>query len=198
MTSRERIIQTLEHREPDRVPRDLGGTESSGMTAYALSALNERLSIQSDLKIFEPYQYVAYISDELQTRFGIDTCNLTIEPERWKLSSNPMGINCNCGSGFCCSVALWEKIASGISSCVSGDSWFCFGRMSLPYKGRSKSRFIREGRGAPLGTGHMVCGANSANLFFREDLLRLDMPVGGFTGAYISAKKGGAAIAECC
>lgn len=91
MKSRESILQTLKHKEPDRVPRDLGGTESSGMTAYALSCLDEYLKVNAEMKIFEPYQYVAYIDETLKSRFKIDTENLTFGPKKWIRKTNPMG-----------------------------------------------------------------------------------------------------------
>lgn len=93
MTSRERILKALNHEEPDRVPRDLGGTESSGMTAHALSRLHTHLGIPGKLKIFEPYQYVAYVGDDLRARFQIDTANLTPEPRNWVEQRNPAGFD---------------------------------------------------------------------------------------------------------
>ncbi|MBN2311694.1 MAG: hypothetical protein JXR94_22135 [Candidatus Hydrogenedentes bacterium] len=93
MTSRERILKALNHEEADRVPRDLGGTESSGMTAYALRNLHGHLGIARDPKVFEPYQYVAYIEGDLQARFGIDTANLTREPAMWVRTATPWGFH---------------------------------------------------------------------------------------------------------
>lgn len=93
MTPRERVLTALAHEEPDRIPRDLGGTESSGMTAYSLHSLQKHLRMPSSLKIFEPYQYVAYIGDELKAGFRIDTANLTPEPQRWVQVRNPRGFD---------------------------------------------------------------------------------------------------------
>jgi uroporphyrinogen decarboxylase len=93
MNSRERVLQALNRQEPDRIPRDLGGTESSGMTAYSLFNLQTHLGLPQNLKIFEPYQYVAYIGDNLIRRFRIDTVNLTIEPRCWTKIQNPSGFN---------------------------------------------------------------------------------------------------------
>jgi uroporphyrinogen decarboxylase len=90
MNSRERILKSLNHKEPDRIPRDLGGTESSGLTAYSLHKLNNLLELKNTPKIFEPYQYVAYIPDELRDKFRIDTANLTPEPKKWIEVNNPM------------------------------------------------------------------------------------------------------------
>ena len=91
MTSRNRILAALAHREPDRIPRDLGGTESSGMTAHALVRLQDVLGTRAVPKIFEPYQYVAHISDEWRRKFGIDTANLTPEPATWIRQCHPQG-----------------------------------------------------------------------------------------------------------
>ena len=93
MTSRERIMKALKHEESDSIPRDLGGTESSGMTAYSMFNLHNYLQIQAELKIFEPYQYVAYVGDELRARFGIDTANLTLEPGTWVKRTTPWGFD---------------------------------------------------------------------------------------------------------
>lgn len=93
MTSRERIIRALNHEEPDRVPRDLGGTESSGMTAFAMRSLQSHLGVERELKVFEPYHYVAYVGDDLKERFKIDTANLTPEPRAWVKRTNPLGFD---------------------------------------------------------------------------------------------------------
>ena len=45
MTPRERIISALEHTEPDRVPVDLGGTDSSGIMGTAYDRLKKHLGI---------------------------------------------------------------------------------------------------------------------------------------------------------
>jgi len=91
MTSRNRVLTALSHKEPDRIPRDLGGTESSGLVALALHNLNKHLDIKGSVKVFEPYQYVAYPGDMLKKLFKIDTANLTPEPARWIERKNPSG-----------------------------------------------------------------------------------------------------------
>ncbi|MEI6424102.1 MAG: methyltransferase, partial [Lentisphaerota bacterium] len=72
MTSSERVLTALRHREADRIPRDLGGTESSGMTACSLSKLQNHLRLESEIKIFDPYQYVGYVGEDIRDRFRID------------------------------------------------------------------------------------------------------------------------------
>ncbi|MBE9566906.1 MAG: methyltransferase, partial [Proteobacteria bacterium] len=66
MTHRERVLVALQHKEPDRVPIDLGATESSGMTAPAYNHLKRFLGLAEGGRVFEPYQHVALIEDELK------------------------------------------------------------------------------------------------------------------------------------
>ncbi|MFH1761658.1 MAG: uroporphyrinogen decarboxylase family protein [bacterium] len=92
--NRQRILTSLAHKEPDCIPRDLGGTESSGITAHALNRLNAHLNINKFTpRIFEPYQYVAYIPEILIQKFGIDTINLTPGPKNWIKVKNPAGFD---------------------------------------------------------------------------------------------------------
>ncbi|MDP2916043.1 MAG: uroporphyrinogen decarboxylase family protein [Candidatus Aminicenantes bacterium] len=47
MTRRERVLRTIRHQEPDRVPVDLGAMRSTGITAVAYGRLKEHLGIDS-------------------------------------------------------------------------------------------------------------------------------------------------------
>ena len=46
MTGRERVLRTIRHQEPDRVPIDLAGMRSTGITALAYSQLRKYLGIK--------------------------------------------------------------------------------------------------------------------------------------------------------
>ncbi len=83
MTHRERVLAALSHKEPDRVPIDLGGTESSGMTAVTFLNLADRLSITHIPRIFDVYQQICLIPDDVLDRFDIDTVPLVFEPAHW-------------------------------------------------------------------------------------------------------------------
>ena len=91
VTERERVLTALSHKEPDRVPRDLGGTESSGMTAFSLDRLMKHANASGPQKVFEPFQYVSYIPEALRRQFKVDTVNLTPEPAQWTNQQNPHG-----------------------------------------------------------------------------------------------------------
>ena len=94
MTHRERVLAALQHKEPDRVPVDLGGTESSGMTAAAYNHLKRFLGLAEGGRVFEPYQHVALIEDELKDRFGLAAYPVIFEPRRWRADHLPDGSPC--------------------------------------------------------------------------------------------------------
>jgi uroporphyrinogen decarboxylase len=94
MTHRERVLAALSHKEPDRVPIDLGGTESSGMTAVAYNALKRHLGLPGGCRVFEPYQHVAFIEDEIKDRFGIAAYPIIFEPRRRRSALLPDGSPC--------------------------------------------------------------------------------------------------------
>jgi uroporphyrinogen decarboxylase len=51
MNSRERILAAISHREPDKVPVDLGATPSSGISALAYHRLKRHLGLGSGAAI---------------------------------------------------------------------------------------------------------------------------------------------------
>ena len=85
MTSSERVVKTLKRETPDRIPLDLGGTESSGLTAIAYRKLRQHLGLSQRLpRVFDTTQQLALIDDELLDRFEIDVVPLHLEPASWK------------------------------------------------------------------------------------------------------------------
>ena len=79
MTSRERVIAALEHREPDRVPIDLGGTIMSGIMAHALDRLRKHLGLERrPVRVYEIFQMLGEVEADLVERLGVDV--LPVEP----------------------------------------------------------------------------------------------------------------------
>lgn len=77
MTSRERILAAIEHREPDRVPVDLGATPSSGISAIAYGNLKKHLSLtQGHTRIYDVVQQLAQPEDFILERFGVDAIDI--------------------------------------------------------------------------------------------------------------------------
>ena len=59
MNPRERVLTALKHKEPDRIPIDLGGMDSTGITGIAYNKLKACLGIKGGkTQIFDPYQQV--------------------------------------------------------------------------------------------------------------------------------------------
>ena len=77
MNSRERIIAAIEHRQPDRVPVDLGATPSSGISAIAYANLRQHLGItQGHTRVYDVVQQLAQPEDFILDRFGVDVVDI--------------------------------------------------------------------------------------------------------------------------
>lgn len=74
MTSRQRLQNTLEHRQPDRVCVDFGGTWISGIHASIVHQLKQRLigPAASPARVHEPYQMLAEVDAELRAALAVD------------------------------------------------------------------------------------------------------------------------------
>ena len=99
MTSRERILTSLDHREPDRIPIDLAGHRSSGIAAMAYVRLREFLSLpRRPLRVYDPVQQLAIIDEDVLDRFGVDTIEMgrafALEDKYWTDWVLPDGTPC--------------------------------------------------------------------------------------------------------
>jgi len=73
MTSKERVIASLNHIQPDQVPVDFGSTAVTGIHVYAVSALRSHFGLEKRLvKAYEPYQMLGLIEPDLQEALGVD------------------------------------------------------------------------------------------------------------------------------
>lgn len=74
MTSRERLLTALRHRQPDRVCVDFGGTWISGIHASVVHRLKQELigPAAAPVRVHEPYQMLAEIDAELREALGVD------------------------------------------------------------------------------------------------------------------------------
>ncbi len=74
MTSKERLIATLNHRQPDRLCVDFGGTAVTGISVIAVDRLRRALLGAPDwrVKVIEPYQMLGEVDDALKEALGID------------------------------------------------------------------------------------------------------------------------------
>jgi uroporphyrinogen decarboxylase len=91
MNSRERVLCALSHRQPDRVPIDLGGTVASGIAPSTYHKLKKLLRISSPTRLYDICGMLAEVERPVLDRFGVDviglyppTRRLGICNENWK------------------------------------------------------------------------------------------------------------------
>ena len=77
MTPRERLFAALDHREPDRVPLDLGSTHVTGISVVAYDNLRAFLGLpEREPTIVDDVQQVALPDDDVMQRLGVDVRGL--------------------------------------------------------------------------------------------------------------------------
>ena len=77
VTTRERVLASINHREPDRVPVDLGATPSSGISTIAYYNLKNYLGItEGHTRVYDVVQQLAQPEEFILDRFGIDAVDV--------------------------------------------------------------------------------------------------------------------------
>ena len=79
MTSRERILTTCAHRQPDKLPVDFGGGFQTGIHVSMVYKLRQALGLDrpgTPVKVVEIYQMLGEIAPDLQAALGVDTVSL--------------------------------------------------------------------------------------------------------------------------
>jgi len=87
MNHRERVLAALRHKEPDRVPIDLGATAVTGVMALTYKKLRRRLGLEPRmLYMADTYQQIPLMEEDVRNALGIDTCGVGVfhEPCEWK------------------------------------------------------------------------------------------------------------------
>ena len=71
---RERLFAaTLNHKQPDRIPIDFGGTAVTGIHASCVAALRDYYGLeQRPVRIHEPFQMLGLVDEDLQDAMGLD------------------------------------------------------------------------------------------------------------------------------
>jgi hypothetical protein len=73
MTSKERVLASLSHRDPDRIPIDFGSTGVTGIHVSAVAALRDYYGLERrPVKVHEPYQMLGLVEDDLKQAMGLD------------------------------------------------------------------------------------------------------------------------------
>lgn len=78
MNSKERVLATLNHKQPDRIAVDFGATPVTGIHVLAIENLRKHFGLeQKPIKVTEPYQMLGEIDDDLMDILGIDVIGLS-------------------------------------------------------------------------------------------------------------------------
>jgi hypothetical protein len=75
MTSRERLLTSLDHEEPDRVPLDLGASPLTGMHVSSVYKLRQALKLDppgTPVKVMDPYQMLGEVGMDLVDALEMD------------------------------------------------------------------------------------------------------------------------------
>lgn len=108
MNSRERVVMTLNHQQPDRVPVDMGATPVTSIAAGALSDLRKALKLENRLvKVHETLQMLGMVEEDVVKALGIDIVGIWspnathgYRNTAWKPWQMPDGTNVLVGGGF--------------------------------------------------------------------------------------------------
>ena len=94
MNASERVLTTLNHQEPDRIPIDLSGHRSSGISALAYPKLRGFLGLPpKPIRVYDMVQQLAIVDEDVLDHFGIDTIEM--------------------GRGFCLEEKDWTPWTNG-------------------------------------------------------------------------------------
>lgn len=93
--SRKRVLDTLQHRIPDKIPIDFGATRFSGIHVKAYQSLRRYLSLaERAAKLYDVWQQLALPEEDLLNLFEVDVVGLHrmkvsfgLSNERWKRDS---------------------------------------------------------------------------------------------------------------
>ncbi len=81
MTSRDRVLIALEHREPDRVPIDLAGSVVTSIAATTYEALRKYLGLpEKKVRIMDVGEQIAWVDEDVLEVFGADVIPLFADP----------------------------------------------------------------------------------------------------------------------
>ncbi len=93
MTSRERVLAALDHREPDRVPFDLGSTQVTGIAVRAYERLRGYLRLpEVEPNVCDVIQQLALPDEDIIGRLGVDVRGLyPLNSHNWGIHNEDAG-----------------------------------------------------------------------------------------------------------
>ncbi len=186
MNSRERLILSLNHLQPDKIPVDLGSSTVTGISAIAYNNLKKYLGIEGPTRVFDVIQQLANVDMNIIDKMGVDALDinrLSVEGDGW------YGINLADGSKA--EYPVWyrpEKATDGswytkdeegtvLSKMAAGATFF--DQMYFPYENGYPDSF--DNLNTDLKKISWVVHSHASNLNreeLRERLLKLKEETG--------------------
>ncbi len=81
MNSRERVETTLNHREPDYIPSDLGATVMTSLNIHAYRNLRTYLKMPDvDIRLADVVQQLVIVDDDVRQHFNVDVTGVNPKP----------------------------------------------------------------------------------------------------------------------
>ena len=71
MGNRQNLIDALNHRQPEKLPVDFGGTAVTGIHVLAMARLRQHYGLPGPVKVAEPYQMLGLMEQDLMDAMGI-------------------------------------------------------------------------------------------------------------------------------
>lgn len=117
MNSRERVIASLNHQQPDRIPVDLSAHRSSGISAIAYAKLRKYLKLEEKpIRVYDMVQQLAIVDDDVLDYFDVDVIELgrgfCLQDNEWKDWVLP--------DGTACQIPYYINVEK------KGDHWYLF------------------------------------------------------------------------
>jgi uroporphyrinogen decarboxylase len=79
VNSRQRVLTALNHKEPDRIPFDLGGTYVTGINVKAYRALRAFLGLpEIDISMMDMNQQIVWVDEDVVEKLGVDVKNISV------------------------------------------------------------------------------------------------------------------------
>jgi len=99
MTSRDNLLKTINHEQPDRVVVDFGATPVTGIHVLMVEQLRDYFGLEKKpVKVSEPFQMLGEVEEDLMEAMGVDVIGLSPPSdmfghrmEDWKTFHTPWG-----------------------------------------------------------------------------------------------------------
>lgn len=84
LTSRERVLTALAHKEPDRVPIDLGGMDSTTIMGAAYTRLKKHLGMKGGHTRLYTFELISLVEEPVRKWARADVVPILLLPHRWR------------------------------------------------------------------------------------------------------------------